>query len=180
MYYFLKAYRHTLPNNAGHYRGAQRAGAGLYERVSLLDDRIHSNTAALSTDRLGGQIATINHHLSADLQAPRGSLRGPPDATVLNSCLVPSILPSLASAQASAFVFLSPPTLLLYLLPTRLSLALSRDLVAAISSELVRRLIFVLNEASVLLRQGVTGQSVIISPLCHSRSEHGGRSAATI
>lgn len=47
MYYFLKLRRHILPNNAGHYRRAQRACTGLYEGVSLLDDRIHSNTAAL-------------------------------------------------------------------------------------------------------------------------------------
>lgn len=60
-----------------HYRRARRACTGLYEGVSLLDDRIYSNTAALSTDRLGGQIATINHHLSADLQATHDSLQGP-------------------------------------------------------------------------------------------------------
>lgn len=72
---FLKLYRHTLWNNAGRYRRTQRACTGLYEGVILLDDRIHS-TAASSTDRLGGQIATINHHLSADLQATCDSLQG--------------------------------------------------------------------------------------------------------
>ena len=111
MYSFLKLYKHQLthPHNTDHYRGEQRACTvlgKLYEGVSLLHDRIHSNTADLSTDRLGGQIATINHHLSVDLQATRDSLRGPLDATVLNSCLIPFIVPWLARGLRILLLFL--------------------------------------------------------------------------
>lgn len=54
--------------------------------VSTLDDRMHSNSVTLSTDKHSGPIATINHLLSADPEATCKSLRGPPDATVLYSC----------------------------------------------------------------------------------------------
>jgi len=73
---FLKLNKLTLSNNASHYRRTRRVCAGfgkLHQEVSILDDRIHSNTVSLSEDRLGGQIATINHLLSADLQATRAS-----------------------------------------------------------------------------------------------------------
>lgn len=99
-----------------------RVCSRLYEGVSLLHDGIPSNVATLSADGLGERTATINQHLSADLWATRRSLRRPPHATVLNSCPVHSILPTLppssafchCSSQSSA-----PP---LYLLLTRRSL----------------------------------------------------------
>lgn len=112
VYYVSKYYGHKLPNNAGYYSGTQSACTGngnLYKGVGLLDDKIQSNTAALSTERLGGQAATINHHLSADLEATHSSLQGPSHATVLNSCLIPPLLPSLALRLTSAFRCLSPP-----------------------------------------------------------------------
>lgn len=102
-----------LPNNAGHYRGTQRACPGhgeLYEELASADDRMHLNTAAPSAARLRGQTAAINHHLSADLQATHNSLRGPPAFSVLNSCLIPSLLPSLPhSTPTSPFVSVSGP-----------------------------------------------------------------------
>lgn len=113
-----------------------RGHGKLYEEVNLLDDRIHSNKVALSRERLGAQIATINHHPSADLQATHGSLRGPSDAAVFNSCLIPSTLPSLDRLPASAFV-----SLLLYLLMSRLSSRnLGNDLDATSSLVLAWRL----------------------------------------
>lgn len=113
-----------------------RGQGKLYEEVNLLDDRIHSNKVAFSTERLGAQIATINHHPSADLQATHGSLRGPSDAAVFNSCLIPSSLPSLDRLPASAFV-----SLLLYLLMSRLSSRnLGNDLDATNSLVLAWRL----------------------------------------
>lgn len=136
----LKALQ-TPIHSVDHYRGEQRACTGLgklYEGVSLLDDRIHSNTAAISTDMLGRHTATINHHLSADLQATSDSLRGPPDATVLNSCLILFIVPLLARVLGFCLCFSQSTTLLLYLLLTRLSQVAVWE---AISSELVRRLI---------------------------------------
>lgn len=68
--YFLCDY-HCL------YKRPRRANSQffqLYEEVRMLDDGLHSNTESLSTEKLGGQIATINHLLSADLQATRGSV----------------------------------------------------------------------------------------------------------
>lgn len=87
---------------------------------------------------LVGQIATINHHLSADLQATRDSLKGLLDATVLNSCLILSILPSPASAFLSVdhAASLSAPDQTLCHSRSR-----GNDLDAAISPEPVRRLI---------------------------------------
>lgn len=57
----------------------------------MLDDGLHSDTATLSTEKLGGQIATINHLLSANLQATHGSLSGAPQ-TPLHSIAVCSPL----------------------------------------------------------------------------------------
>lgn len=111
--------------NAGLYRRTQRARRGLYEGVSLLDDRIHSNTAALSTDRLSGQIATINHHLSADLQATGDSLRGACQPLLYSIPVrFPPFLHCWLLLQRFPFLFCLcfSQSLLLYLLLTRRSL----------------------------------------------------------
>lgn len=143
---FLKRYRHKRRNNAGYYRGTQKACTGhgkLCEGVSLLDDTIHSNTAALSMERLGGQAATISHHLSADLQATHNSLQGSSHATVLNSCLIPSLLPSSALCLTSSFLCLSPPhcVFICSWADWLWRCSLGSDLDAVIGSELVSRLI---------------------------------------
>lgn len=181
MHHSLKLYRPTLPNNAGHHRRTQRACTGLYEGVSLLDDRIHSNTAALSTDRLGGQIATINHHLSADLQATRNSLRGAAGC-YCTQFLSDSLYFSLTGSVSSfCLCFSHPTTRRLYLLLTRRSLKSQSGKRPRCRHQfgVSEEIDFVPNEAAVLLRQGVPGQLVIITPPCHSRIERGGRTATT-
>lgn len=105
----------TLPNRAGHYRRAQRACTGLgklYERgsVYLMIESTPTQTA-LSADRLAGHIATISHHLSADLQATAGryctpflsdSLYSPPRRFCLR-------LPLFVSLSRTAPLSLSAP-----------------------------------------------------------------------
>lgn len=67
-----------------------------------------------------------SNHQSSSISQPSGhsrfSPRGPPDATVLNSCPIPSILPSLAPTSSCRLCFSQSTMLLLYLLLTRRSL----------------------------------------------------------
>lgn len=185
MYYFLKLYWHTLSNNAGHYRRAQRSCTGLgklYDGVNSLDDKIHSNTATLSADRLGGQIATISHHLSADLQATHDFLRGPA-GRYCTQFLSDSLYSSLtSSASGFCLCYFKSTTLLLYLLLNRLTLKSQTGKRPRCRHKfgVSEEIDFVVNEVWALLSQGVTGQNVIISPLCHSHTEHRGGTTVTI
>lgn len=94
---------------------------------------------------LAGQMVTINHHLSADLRVARDSLRGPQDATVLNSCLILSILPSPAPSPESAFVSspveTAPLSLSAHNPGSLCSRGLRNDLNVTISPALPKRLI---------------------------------------
>lgn len=154
MKHFLKPCRHTLPNNAGHYTRTQRACAGLYEGVGLLDDRIHYNTAALSADGLGGQIATINHHLSVDLQVTCDSLRGAV-GLYCTQFLSDSLYSPLTGSLAPAFVSLSRQhCFFICSWPDALSSSQSGKRPGCLSFGVSEVIDFVLNEASVLLSQG--------------------------
>lgn len=140
------------------------------------------NTVALSADRLGGPTATINHYLSADLRATRDSLsEGPPDSTVLNSCPIPSILPPLAPSSCFCLCVSRMRRCFICSGPDGPLKSRSRKWQRCRHQfGVTKEIDFVLNEASAPLSRGVTGRFVVITPLCHSHTEDGGRTTATV
>lgn len=88
--------------------------------VYLMMD-FRSNTVALSADGLRGQMATIDHHPTADLRASRHSLPRPRDSAALNSCLTPALFPHRLNLRLPPLFLSRPTTLLLHLLVPRLA-----------------------------------------------------------
>lgn len=179
MYYFLKLYWHTLSNNSGHYRRAQRSCTGLgklYDGVSSLDDKIHSNTATLC----GQAWWADSNHQSSSISRPSGHSRFSRNCTQFLSDSLYSSLTS--SASGFCHCYFKSTTLLLYLLLNRLALKSPTGKRPRCRHKFgfSEEIDFVVNEVSALLSQGVTGQIVIISPLCHYHTEHRGGITVTI
>ncbi len=177
---FKAAQTHT----AKQHRPLQEDTKGMYWALWRARFTWWWNPLSHSSPLCGQASRADSDHQSSSISRPSGHLRFSPRScwTLLYSIPVRFSLFSPCWLSGSRLCFSHSTTLLLYLLQTRCFLKSQpgkwpgRCHQFRVSGEID----FVVNEASVLLSQGVTDQFVIIAPLCRSHAEQGGYTTATI